>query len=478
MDENLARFLGLPSEAEIAANRKLFDETLKQIFLSALNDNAGPPLLRAIVDNDSWFVAVKPDNSFDVMEVEPKEYRTAIEPATTAEQKKKPRGVGGRLLPLYAEQPEHPTRQLDGRALVRTLTEEIDGLLLHLPEKAPRELGREFFAELTDLADAFNLEEMLLSPGPGQVERLKSATWLVETKNGAPRTSTVLDDGRLLHVYTHRDRVGHSAEEITAMHGEQLFHILAEDERVDGAVVNWSSQLGRGENLLNDLAISPGIACGLLRGEDLRPSATPLPARSRTEVELWLTLRLFPPRQREWLDAPYPDVTLLRAVVPEDSQWRLQETLGDQIILEGPTWSPVFALPPGPLQENNREFGEGPTRILCAGLLARELNADSYLGKDPARYWRPGRNLLFGRLQDEFDRTRSLRRLAIARELAKLLPTGEDRIPRSALLTVEGAALMAEYPYAATRAWIEATVRQAERYTKRWVWNHGGSSRG
>ena len=54
--------------------------------------------------------------------------------------------------------------------------------------------------------------------------------------------------------------------------------------------------------------------------------------------------------------------------------------------------------------------------------------------------------------------------------VAKLLPSDGDRIPRSAILTVEGAMLFARSPHARTRAWIEATAHQANRYTSRWVW--------
>ncbi len=469
-------------EEENAARQEIFNAKLQEIFAAAFHDPtkaARSASLRAIVDNDEWFVPLKSDGSLDVTEVEAGKYRLAIEDEDApsgqkAQKKRKKQGRGGPLLFCYAAAPDRPAVQLDGRALARALPPEVAGLLLHRPDKAPRELGRELFPELIALADAFDLEELLLSPGRDQIEKLKGATWFVEMKGKALHLDSIMDDGRLCHVYTHPDRVGYRSVEVIAMTGEQLFRLVAETDAADGVVVNRTSQLGRGENVLNGLALSPGFACRLLEGEDIRPGAHPLPTRSREEAELWLRLHEFPYENREWVEAPYAEETLARMMVPQASKWRAQETLGGQIALEGPTWSPVFTLPPVEVMENTpaweNEVGAGPSRILCAGLLAKELNADSPFNKDADHYWRVGRGLLAGRLLDEDDRARSRRRLVLARELKKLLPPGKDSLPRSALLTVEGAALLAECPHAGTRVWIEATIRQAERYTKRWVW--------
>ena len=81
-----------------------------------------------------------------------------------------------------------------------------------------------------------------------------------------------------------------------------------------------------------------------------------------------------------------------------------------------------------------------------------------------------GRSLLFGRLLDERDKAMSRRRLVLATELGKLLPPGLDRIPRSAILTVEGATFLSRHPHGGSRAWIEETIRRAGRYTQTWVW--------
>lgn len=475
MDEKLAQFLGVPSEAEKAAQREVFNAKLKEIFLAGLPDTTGPDFLRAIVESDDWFVATNAAGAFESIDVKPRKYRLAINLGNSPDNKKKKKqGRGGRLLPVYAEKPELPAIQLDGRSLARTLPADIDGILLDLPDKAPQELGREHFADLVVLADAFDLEEILLTPGPGQIEKLKRAVWWVEMAKGELLISTLMGDGRLVQAYTHPDRAGYlSSTKIVEIEGEQLFRLVSENPEVDGIVVNRLSKLGRGENLLNGLALSPGFAYQLLEGEDIRPGAHPLPARNREEVELWLQLRGFPWREREIVEAPFPDAPLMRAVVPEASQWRMQETLGQQSLSAGPTWSLVFVLPPAcakNVQAKESELAAGTTSILCAGLLAKELCADCYNGEGAESYWHVGRRIPFGRFLDEADRVRSRRRLAIATELAKLLPPNADKIPRSALLTVEGAALLGRYPHGGSRAWIEATVQQAARYMKPWVW--------
>jgi hypothetical protein len=472
------------TEAQRTRQQELFDTQLKQFWLQAKReaDRAEPNrahILRAIVDGDTWFVAVKPDGSFEATDVEAGAYPLLADPDVAApnpDAKQTRQGQGGRLLPLYAAPPDHPTVQTDGRTLARALPKDIAGLLLHLPDRAPQELRQECFADLVALADAFDLEAILLEPGPNQVEKLKRATWFVELAGGALCPSTGLGAGRLVEVYTHRDRAGYRSSRLVAVTGEHLFRLVAEHVEVDGIIVNSSSQLGRGANILHRLALSPGFAHRLLEGEDIRPGAYPLPARSREEVEIWLELHGFPWRGRKWVETPMAEGVVVRVMVPQASEWRMQETLGQQVPLPGPTWSPAFTLLAGDATPSARGetraqgLGAGPTRILCAGLLAKELGAGAYRGWDAQRCWRVGSWLLVGRLLNKEDRARSRRRLVLALELAKLRPPQAACIPRSALLSVKGAAVMGQHPHGGMRGWIEATVWQAARYTKRWVW--------
>lgn len=471
-EETLAKIFGLPTPAERARDRAIYEATLKEIVLGPESRRAGPSLLRALVEDDAWFVPIRPDGSLEMVEVEEGRYRPAIEPEPDGTPKKKrgKGGKGGRLLPVYAEEPDRPSTPLDGRTLVRTLPEDLDGLLLHTDNCSPRELGREHFTDLLSLADSCDLEDLLTSPGPDQVEPLKRATWWVPMSNDRLGLDDTTDGAVVVSAYTHPDRVGYSKYRIVPLRGEELFQRVAADDQLDGIIVNPISLIGRGKKTLNRLLLSPGILLALLAGEDLREGVRPLPARTRGEVELWLELRRFRFTGQELLEAPYPDESLFRATTDDRlaRQWRMQETAGNQRPGEEKVWSPVFVVPAA--GRGDPGLGEGPTRILCAGLLARELNAGRHDSKDPERCWRPGRWLLVGRFVEGWERKRSERRLVLATELAKLLPPGADRVPRSALLTVEGATLLRQRPHAGSRAWIEATLRQAERYASPWVW--------
>ncbi|MBC8138142.1 MAG: hypothetical protein H8F28_19860 [Fibrella sp.] len=471
--------------AEDAQRRKRFDAGLKRIFTDGFLIPSRSPqrdLLRAIVENDAWFVAVKPDGSVDPAFVGERKYPPAIDardspPSTGKNKERRKQGKGGLLLSIYATAPERPTVQWDGRSLVRALREDIAGLLLHPANESPQELGREFFADLFALTESFDLEEMLIAPGPDQIVRLNRATWLVEIQDGNLYSRATFEHGSLVHVFTHRDRVGSQSADVVAMNGEQLFRMVATNDAVDGIAVNVGSQLGREGDALNGLVLSPGFVHRLLDGEDIRPGAQPLPARNRAEVELWLRFRHFPQAEHEWVETPTPERILVRVAAPQASEWRTQETLNAQCRVEGPTWSPVFTIA-SPYEKNSANSSEPPTetfdggqtRILCAGLLAKELNADASGGGNTKHWWRVGRWFLLGRYMNDADRALARHRLALATELAKCLPPDADQIPRSALLTVEGAAFLRRWQHASSRSWIEATLQQADRFTKRWVW--------
>jgi hypothetical protein len=159
MDEKLRRFLELPDEAEIAARKAQFDTTFRQIFSASFPVKEPPLLLRAIVECNTWFVAIQAETeqNFAFIHAKAGQYRSALPDEKT--KNKRPKGRGGTLLPIHGEQPLQPTIALDGRVLVRALLPEIDGLLLHLPDRVPKELNRAYFAELTALTDAFDLKK-------------------------------------------------------------------------------------------------------------------------------------------------------------------------------------------------------------------------------------------------------------------------------------------------------------------------------
>src|SRR5690349_1597729 len=114
-DENLRKFLGLPGEGEKAAASEAFQQKLSEIFAASLPDTRTQDFIRAIVECESWFVPLKPDNSFASIEAKKGKYRAAIDPHNEQTSKNKG-GVGGRLLPIYDHAPDVPSTLLDGRA--------------------------------------------------------------------------------------------------------------------------------------------------------------------------------------------------------------------------------------------------------------------------------------------------------------------------------------------------------------------------
>lgn len=446
-----------------AAKVPLINPAILALFQSSAENRSHLEYLRAVVEDDSWYIPLRPDGSWDVVTTREGQYESAILMPGESTKRKNTRGAGGRMLRVWATEPKGTSKMITGRDLVRGMPEELDGWLLDDGKVMSREVHHRHFEEMRRYAGAVALEEMLTNPAPGQVEAILNATWYAQVKEGELRSSDYL-----AVVYTHPDRTNSfTVTETQPVTGREFFTRVQKVPGIDGVVVNGISRFGRGARTASQLHLSHGIIHQWLQGEDIRPFAGPLPARSFNEVVLWLTMARFPYEQRVYVEAPHPGGLLLRAMVPGNHNWNDLETGCSPSLKFGPIWSPVFLLPPG--GRDVPGYGEGATRLLCAGLLAKELNATSPFNKDASAYWRVGKNLLLGRLLDDQDIRMSLARLDLARELAKLLPPGADAIPPEALLTVAGARVFREHPHARTRGWIEETVRQAERYTRKWV---------
>src|SRR4051812_18283525 len=109
-EETLAKILGLPTAAERARDRAVYEATLREIVLGPESRREGPRLLRAVVEEDGWFVPAGPDGCLEAVEVKEGKYRPAIEPDPDETPKKRKKGgKGGRLLPVYAEEPDRPS---------------------------------------------------------------------------------------------------------------------------------------------------------------------------------------------------------------------------------------------------------------------------------------------------------------------------------------------------------------------------------
>ncbi len=468
-----------------ASSQPTPSQFVHDLFMSAAKDTALPDLLTAIVKSD-WSVPLDSKGCLQCLNAQPGEFRLILENeigSTSQKKNKKAKrrsggGSGGNLVPLYpVSEPDEKSgsgmpgavKFVNGRDLLRIIPAGIDGLLVHFKKQTPFEVRSEHFNLMRTIAGECDLEEIITSPQPGQLDRLLQAKWWVEVDDkGEPEPKRMINNKRVVYARVQEDRLGLSFTKREQMTGEQLFRSVVRNEKAHGLVID--GKLGSPPNDLFDPVFSIECLENMLNGNDIRVGVRPLPARSLEEIELWLNLRRFPGSNRRVLDASHDGETLVRVMVPDGQKWNMTESLGNQCF-RSMVWSPVFSLP-SPEAKNISGFGEGVSKILCPGLLAWELNAGAFQnGADAEKYWRVGRNLLLGRLLDEMDISMSKKRLKIARELQKLIPEGMNTIPRSRMRTVEGAAFIEEHPHGATRDWIEETVRQAERFTKTWVPN-------
>jgi hypothetical protein len=420
---------------------------------------------RTIVESSCWYVEIGATGSPVVREVQPGQYDLAIDLKPKSVKGKK-RGQGGRLIAIFVHEPQKlATRKMTGRELVGCLNDEVDGYLVHLPGRNALEFPQSDFRDFDGFVAMCELEEILVSPASGQLENLLGATWYADTNQDG---SLHLDWGpechRLVHAYTHPSKASSfDAYRLKRLAGRELFEMVLADQSANGIIVNMTSTIGVMPSL-NQLMLSRSMIKNILQGLDTRVGAYPLPIRSLDEITDWLDMRRFPETGRRIIDAPFDDYTLYRAVVPQGSEISMQEA-GKQSHTPGPTWSPVF------IHSKDKPIShEEPSRIVCPGYFAEKLGAHFLVGGyDPKRF-NPGTNFLICKRIDDYSMRQATERVRWASELLKFLPPGGDTIPRDSFYTARGASLAQEFPHAAKRDWIEATLRQAQKFTKRWVW--------
>lgn len=451
----------------------LFNQAIMDLFASSANDTAVPDFLTTVVKQDAWWIATMSDGSLNTISARSGEFRKMMEQDQPPSQKRKRQkseytGSGGILLPVYDEQPpEKLTKKVTGCELAQTIGRGLDGLLIHSKDQSEFEIDSSHFDLMKQLADETELEKCLTVPAPGQIKKLLQSTWYAEYHHSD--NAKICTRDRLALVYTRPDRLGLGYNKRVSMPGEVLFRKLVE-QNVGGALIE-ISRIGLKHYETSTIIWSPAVFNKLLEDEDIRPGANPMPAQSVDEIKLWLDLSNFPHNNRRFLETTVNGEKLVRVVVPDSSEWQALETIKLEFKKPGPTLSPVFSIP---AQEKLFEsaFGPHPSRLLCPGLLAAELGAMAFqIGKYPEKLWHPGRWLLVGRLLNQTDIDNSKKRLTLARELQKLIPPGVDSIPLSAISTNKGMQVFHEHPTAFTKTWIDATVAQAEKYTKSFVWN-------
>ncbi|MBX3074466.1 hypothetical protein KF913_11095 [Candidatus Obscuribacterales bacterium] len=420
---------------------------------------------RTIIESRCWYVEIQGDGAIHLRNVQHGEFDLAIDRQVKSVKGKK-RGQGGKLLAIFVDEPKnYATKKMTGRELLRSLTDSVDGLLVHLPNKAAVEFPRSDFRDFNGFAEMCELEDMLLFPANNQIEKLLAATWFVEkNEDGSLLLNWAPDCKQLVHVHTHPSKASSfDAYRLQPMSGHELFQSLLDNQTANGIVVNLISTIGV-QPSLRQLFLSRSIVKNIVQGLDTRVGVNPLPIRNTDEISDWLDMRKFPVAGRKIIDAPFEEYTLYRAVVPQGCEISMQEA-GKQKETPGPTWSPVF------IQSKISPISrDEPSRIVCPGFYAEQLGAHFLVGGSDPRRFNPGSNFLIGKKVDDYSIEQAKRRERWASELLKFLPPGVDTIPRDAFHTAKGASLVQEFPHAAKRDWIEATLKQAQKFTKRWVW--------
>lgn len=321
-----------------------------------------------------------------------------------------------------------------GRHLMRHLPSDCAGVVFDLGTPAARVIDLAESADtVADWIGALDVEDALLNPQPGQTRSLLDHRWyLLCDAAGGP---LIEEDYPYLvvHVFSAPDRLesfldsrpAYRGSSVIRISGHDLFAELSTRADYDGIAVHYGEG---GDGLTATELLGPQAAALFAAGLDGRSSARVLPARTIAEIHQFLDLegagregRL---HQLEYLGEEL--VARYEATVTGSRRTWWFETVD-------PTEDPL-------------DLGAGPSRIMCAGLLAdlvrRRLRALDGEPVDPAA------------------RASAAGAARWAREVEKMLDG--KTLPRSAVRTPDGSRYLREIPEMATAAWIHDARLRAE----------------
>jgi hypothetical protein len=369
-------------------------------------------LLRLVLRHERWWVPLGPGGEPELRSNGPQQF-----------------------FAVYADEIEGPSRSLTGRELVGAVPAGAGGVVLEPDEDHAVAFDAGRLPDLQRWARALEVEEALSRPGPGQRELLLGAQWLILRGQGGAPATVRRGDLLLVPLFTAEDAVARflatepalqKQVELGRLAGEALMRALTRTE-ADGLAFDPGFV---SPGFVEPLPVGPSYAGQLLAGLDSRPGADVLPARTVAEVHLWLDLLSVPRAERRHVIEQRP--TGLCAVY--------------DVPLAGRRVHVAFEL--GKPTRDVEDLGDGPSKILCAGLLSDALRTRMLgLPSDPAA----------ATAQDRAAATSASR---WAWELEKLLEG--EALPRSAVHTALGARLLRERPELATRASVIAQRQRAE----------------
>jgi len=356
------------------------------------------------------------------------------------------------LLRIWPEDPGRPARVVSGYELARLLPPDLGALVVMRDKQPTLGLWPHEFQRLAAFADGREFEALLLNPGPGQLEALRSARWWLPNGRAALRAETYGFE-RLVRVYTQPEDGYEDEQPLQEISGALLCERLAPREDYDGIAVNITTGVRDGARHEPRFEFGPDYARQIVAGVDPRPGVGPLPARTLAEVALWAEIVEFAWEGREIVPVNEPPGAVqVRAVGA--SRWRPDQPCRATDYRPGPVAGPIFTISQPDLRPG--DLGDGVTRILCAGLLAQHLyNKGS---------WHPSAWFV-----TRSERVKAAKMAAIATELLKLLPPGADALPRDAIRTVAGSSFLHRKEWCGTRRWIEEHHARFHRAATHWL---------
>lgn len=456
-----------PALAQERARAKKHQEFIISALQGDLEDNSESEKLRFIVERNSWFVPLKSDGEFEILNV-----RKGENPALIARTNKKDgrrtdrEGLGGQFLPIYQEKQDKHCRELDGRALARLLPSTITGLLVQYDaDEQLRELYAQYFEALHDVADAVELEDALMADDPLLTEKILNYKFRVAMYDkGMWRKENVVSIATCVDTQRFDDECS-----VELMAGKDVFERVLQDGSYSGIVVNRGSDLGRGDRQkVKGLLLSMNFIDRALKSNSCNLSVPSYVVRSREEFELWLKSVLFPMEGCQIIeDKDDQGRIFLHAVSQQKSDWTFREYEWKDTTDSVTT--PKFEV--RALPGSADEIGAGQSPVLCPALIAKRLYVLLPENGRRDNSWRPGLSFGFGKLLSDDDIAKSKLRVRLANELLKFFPAGEDQLPSSCMRSVEGARFVdiALRSVARTRKWAEDAREQGERNSRKFV---------
>jgi hypothetical protein len=338
---------------------------------------------------------------------------------------------------LVAESGVNQGQVVNGRTLVQDIAPQFGGIVFDPDECWGALFKPERLPELQQWAQIVELEDALSHPAPGQANTLLEGPWW----------GVVTPGQKQLITYRQQHSEGESRfslNAVTLLTAPDAVNTFRVTERFRNLEV-----VELGPELWQDLAnrtdyeaicvdplnphyrlLPPHLPAALVTGRDVRIGADLLQARTLAEIELWLDLM----RARQDKRSHMLHQTSAGVMVVYEAWWNYEPRQLSFVLLESAS--------------DSLSLGEGPSQILCAGLLLRFIRGK--LAGLPRFRW----------LANPDQKRRAAAALRGVDALSKLIE--DNTIPFSVIRTPEGAQLWHLEPEAFTAKAIAELRQRAE----------------